>query len=263
LTTDLNADFAAGFGNEEPAVIEPVATPEPEVIETPNEAEAAQAAAPQVETVSLTKEQWESAQAQLQELNRFRETAAKQVDGLSGKLGELNRNLQNVPKPKALNPESFARLKSEYPDLGALLEQSFADAPAAPQKVQGVDPAEVARVAQETAAQQFARLQLELRHEAMEDRHEDWREVVTSPDFEAWRKTLPAEEGERIAATNSPRVLAKAIDQFKASKTAPAVVPAPKKQSARLEAAITPQGKPGRVAPSKSEVDYFKEGFGS
>ena len=255
---DLDADFAAGF--DTPAD-EQAQESSPEVGETPEVVEAAEQAVAAPETVSLTKEQWEATQARLQEFEKFREHTVRQVDGLAGKYGEVNRTLQNIPKASTFKPEAFAKLKAEFPELGEMLESSLSTVSG---QGQAIDPAEIDKRAETIVAQREAKLRLELRQEALADQHEDWKEVVTSDEFEAWRSKQPADYAAKVIASNSPKVVGDAISAFKASKAAPVQQKSSHTNSkARLEAAITPQGSPARGAPSKSEVDYFKEGFGN
>lgn len=261
--TSLSDDFAAGFDDADTPAIERVDNAAPAVIEQPIEApeaaeESAVAAPP--ETVSLTKDEWESTRAQLNELAEFRKQAAKQIDGIAGKYGEVNRTLMNLPKSGSFNPDALARIKSEFPELGEMLEQ-LGTVPAS--NVPAISQEEIDRRISETVAQREERLRTELRHEQLADAHGDWQQVVASNEFEQWRLSQPAAYAEELLKSKSVRVVSEAITKFKASKESPAKpAPAPKSK-ARLEAAITPQGSPSRGAPTKSESDYFKEGFGS
>lgn len=253
---DFNAEFSAGFDSPEAGQEAPTEV----VVDTPEVAEAAEEAVAAPEVVSLTKDEWDATQARLQEFEKFREQTTRQVDGLAGKYGEVNRTLQSMPKGSALKPDSFAKLKAEFPEIGEMLESSLSTitAPAAP----AVDMDEIGRRVQEMQEQREARLRLELRQESLSDAHEDWREVVTSTDFEAWTAKQPKDYADKVIKSNSPKVVADAITAFKASKVVPARV-SNTNSKARLEAAITPQGSPSRGAPSKTEVDYLKEGFGN
>lgn len=267
MTTQENSlsdDFAAGFDDADTPAITHVEQPQPEVIEQPTDApEAAEesAVAEQPVTVSLTKDEWEATRAQLNELAEFRKQAAKQIDGIAGKYGEVNRTLMSLPKSGAFNPEALARIKSEFPELGEMLEQlGPVPASAAP----AISQEEIDRRISETVAQREERLRMELRHEQLSDAHDDWQSVVASKEFEDWRLSQPAAYAEQLLKSTSVRVVSEAITKFKASKESSAkpTPPAPRSK-ARLEAAITPQGSTGRNAPTKSEADYFKEGFGS
>jgi hypothetical protein len=271
---DLSADFASGFDDVTAAPVEHVEQPQPEVIEQPAESpEAAEqsAVAEQPSTVSLTKEEWETARAQLNELAEFRRQAAKQIDGIAGKYGEVNRTLQSLPKAvsPAFNPEIVARLKVDYPELGELFEQAGAAAQAAPAQAPAINQEEIDRRINETVAQREERLRMELRHEMLSDTHEDWKEIVVSPEFEQWRLQQPAEFAEKLIKSHSVKVVADGVSKFKEflkssqQPATPPAPPAPPKRKARLEAAITPQGSPSRGAPTKTEADYFKEGFNS
>lgn len=135
------------------------------------------AVAAQPETVSLTKDEWEAARAQLNELAEFRKQASRQIDGIAGKYGEVNRTLQSLPKAvaPAFNPEVVARLKTDYPELGELLEQANAAPQAAP--APAINQEEIDRRINETVAQREERLRMELRHELLSDAHDDWKRV--------------------------------------------------------------------------------------
>lgn len=270
-TEDLSADFAAGFDAAEPHA--EVISAAPPVVETTKEepGEAATAAAPEPEVVTLTKSEWEETRALVTELSQFRQQATKQFDTLGGKFGEVNRTLQSLPKHRALTSESFAKLKNEYPELGELLAESLAGAPVEAPAAVAIPEEEITRRVTETVAQERERLKEELRaeriNEVLSDAHEDWLEVVRSEGFEAWGKTNPDVWNVLLDAQNpkskDPKFVAKAITDFKESKKPKAPPPAKANAKARLEAAITPQGTPSTGAPAKSELDYFREGYGS
>lgn len=275
-------DFASGFDDKAetpiaapvPAAEEPVAVP----TESPAAGEAAQAVAPGSEAVTLTRAELTALQQRLENAERFHKNVDSRIDTLGGKFGEVNRALQNLPKGSALTPERFARIKAEYPELGPLLEEALLDAsPGAAAMPQ----ADIDKLVQEKLAEMSTPMRKQLMdeikaeavHEKMTDAHADYVEVLKSPEFDEWRQGLSFKRAQEIETSSDPKFVIKAISDFKARNqpalAVPAVpvAPAPSPQTsnvrARLEAAITPQGSPNRGAPSKTEQDYFKEGFTS
>lgn len=273
-TQETMASFAAGFSGEE-SPLETTATStdttDP-VLDDNSEAEAAQAvAAP--EFVTITPDQWSGVQAGLAELENLKRGTRAEFDKLGGKYGEINRAIQQRPAGMKFSKEALADIESEYPDLGSKLKALFADGGEA--TAAAVSPEEIERRVQAQFMPEINRLNQQLASQqidiGMKLHHRDWRQVVASPDFETWRKSLPETEAQQTLESDDVDFAAGQIDKFKAHRqaleekvTAEAARKARQQNgNKRLEAAITPQGTARTGAPTKTTHDHFRDGFKS
>lgn len=283
--------FAAGFDGDETRVIEadPAAgsadQPDAPADDTSaNGAEAAQAvAAP--EFVTITAEQWAGVQSAVADLKELKTGVRTELDKLGGKFGEVNRAMKQRPAGTGISKEALAHLTDEYPELGGHLKNLFIDTPAEGTAQANADATEVDRLVQERTKpvlDSMAKLQELTVDYGMRVHHKDWRKVINSPEFESWRTSLPAAEAHETLNSDDVDFAAGQIDKFKAHQVAAneAAAQAAKAAAAttatqanrtsrtqsgnrRLEAAITPQGTSKTGAPTKTEADYFRDGFKS
>lgn len=272
---DNQAAFAAGFSGEElpPDTTAAGADDADPAIDDKPEAEAAQAvAAP--EFVTITPDQWNSVQSGLAELADLKRGTRAEFDKLGGKYGEINRAIQQRPAGMKFSKEALSEIESEYPDLGAKLKALFTEAGEAPAPAAAINPDEIERRVQERLRPELDRInQLAIQQVdyGMKSYHRDWKQVVASPDFETWRKSLPEAEAMQTLQSDDVDFAAGQIDKFKAHRqtlaekaAADAARKARQQNGAkRLEAAITPQGTAKTGAPTKTEHDYFRDGFKS
>lgn len=264
--------FAAGFSGEESPLEVTAGTDA--VIEETADVEAAQAVATP-EFAAITADQWNSVQSSLAELDNLKKGTRAEFDKLGGKFGEVNRAMQQQrPGGMKISKEAMADLESEYPELGAKLKALFTESGDAPTVAAAVDADEIERRVQERLKPALAHIDKLASQQVdfgMRVYHKDWQQVVASPDFEAWRKSLPEAEAMETLASDDVGFAAGQIDKFKAYRqeladkaTAEATRKARQQNGAkRLEAAITPQGTAKTGALTKTEHDYFREGFKS
>lgn len=265
--------LAAGF-NDEPA---PVEVPQEETKEEVVEEAKPEAVVEEVkpETVSITVDEWKAMQARVAEIDNLKSETTRRVDQALGKYGELNRTIQEIrQKPQggfALSREKLDRLKVDYPELAELLAEGV-QVQESKQEVtaNAVDPEEIKRLAEQTAADKYQELVVKSEMRELGRRHKDWGDVVKSEDFAKWVQTLPAEEAQTLITSTDADEISAGLDRFKEQKAQAesaakaALAKANKQQSAskRLEAAITPTGTAGGP-PSLTERDLFLQGFKS
>lgn len=274
--------FAAGFTDtpqQTEAKPEPVATeqqesaePSTQAVEEPQPEEKAET---QPETVTITAEQWKSVQDKLAEIDSFKERSTRLVDQSFGKIGELNRTLQqlqpmvNKAGGVKLSAASLKRLGTEFPEMAQMLAEDLSEAlGAAPQEEKPVEQKPEVEAAPAVPT-------VEIKHLLSIDKaHPDWRDTIRSEDFNKWGNSLPAGMFESIVTSNDYETVITALDAFKvyqqkqlAAKPRGTEVPAespvpPKKQNVtkRLEAAITPRGT-ASTPSSLTDGDLFRQGF--
>lgn len=278
--------FAAGFDDDNAQAASPpqAEDPQPEAIEAAAAEPEPQPEPEPPQTISVTAEDWKRVQDEINELKTFRGGIRTEFDKLGGKYGEINRALQQRPGGVRVSKDALAKISAEYPDLGPLLAEAFSDDTQAQphQAVPSVTPEEIQRRAQELLQPELkkvADLRVDL---AMSVHHKDWRNVVTSAEFDAWRQTLPYNEALQTLQSEEADFVGGQITKFKAHRqeledkakqaaeaaantAAQSAARAARQQNGqkRLGAAITPQGTARAGAPTKTEQDYFKEGFSS
>lgn len=243
-TEDISGALAQGF-NSVRGIAPPTETPATkaeEVTEAPVEA-VSEAPAPTV-LAGLTEEQVKSLLAKVSSVDQLQ----GEIRRLHGKIGELNGKLTQHPAPAAKPADAPDTTESdllEDPDFAEIskgVERRIAKAVAeVKQSIPSVDVA--AAIAQETA-----RVRQELAEEALEERHEGWKDTVRSDDFALWMQTKAESVRNELASSNSPRVVSKALDEFKAWKES--TVSKKQNNRDRLAAAVTPQGTTVRSGPS-------------
>lgn len=201
----------------------------------------------------------------LEELDKLKERDAK----VFGHLGNLKQQLeefrtrlpQGAPQSAfEVTDEDFAELQTDYPDLAAamknVLNRAFsrgvppADA-GVPEQPGAVSPAAPPAVSRTSDAVAMAQDELTVRHE-------DWREVAASPEFQAWKATLSPARREIAEGSWSVQAVSTLLDEFKAHQ-AQAQQQKQARQS-RLEAAVTPRGRT-QATPAQTQEDAFRAGF--
>lgn len=246
------ASFAAGFDDDTTAT--PTETPaaQQDGTQQPESTEPAQPAEPAPEYVQLTK-------AERDELFALREQATKQFGTAFGKIGGIERRLQelNTGAQVEISQEDIDALKDDFPPLAAALEKvrSLRTLPG------GMDPDKLESLVAERVSKLEQRFELRLLTQA----HPDWQQIDQSPDFKAWVQAQPDEFKQRLVeASNSydSATVSDAMTRFKQSRrtAAPAADPASARRS-RMSAAVTPRGVGGPAAPNPN--DDLMDGFNS
>ncbi len=265
------ADFGAGFADTETKTIEKPTKPEkPEAAATPR-----------------TEEPPEFVQITAKELADIRAAAAKtagydsQLSKVFGTIGQLQKalNEQRAAAEQAAPPaarevkipeDAFAAMRRDFPELAeqteAAIKAALSHLPA------GASDADEERIKRVVLAQVAAR---EIK--ALEEDYPDWRDIVGAvtageqPDpehpFRKWLGTKDAAYQQRINASESAQVLARAIRTFQKEATAAATPPRPaptprdQARAERIRNAVQPRSdSPGGQTP-RTELDEFHAGF--
>lgn len=152
----------------------------------------------------------------------------------------------------AKNPEKWQQLKQDFPEWADAMEEFVAAklgslTPSQP----GLDPKVVEAYVQQQVKQTRAEMQQALEEARVEGKHENWRETVKSPDFQAWFALQPPDTQ---ALANSPlaRDAIRMLDMFQTtrSRSASDIL---QERGARLAAAATTR--PGQTPPPKTMDD--------
>jgi hypothetical protein len=254
LTQDEEAAFDAGFDDDTTAT--PTETPaEQQDTATQPEASTAPAEPAAPEYAQFTK-------AERDELMALREQAQKQFGTAFGKIGGIERTLQqlNSGAQVEIRQEDIDALKDDFPPLAAALEK-VRNLRALPGG--GVDQEQIEALVEQRVAPRLQRMELRL----LSKDHPDWQQVDKDPAFGAWVAAQPDEFKQALAQASQSydsEVVSNAMSMFKQSRKAapapPAADPASARRS-RMSAAVTPRGTGGATAGDSS--DPFLTGFNS
>jgi len=239
-----DADFAAGFDDDTTAT--PTETPAAQQDDTTQGENTEQPAEPVPEYVQLTK-------AERDELFALREQAQKQFGTAFGKIGGIERRLQelNTGAQVEISQEDIDALKDDFPPLAAALEK-VRNLRALPG---GLDPDKLDSMVAERVSKVEQKFELRL----LAKDHPDWKQIDADPAFAAWVASQPDEFKQGLAQASQAydsAVVSEAMTKFKQSRrTAPANTggdPASARRS-RMSAAVTPRGVGGNAAPNATD----------
>ena len=288
VVVEDDLEFEKGYG--EPTVTPPAKTtpetpPEETLEEDPPEEAPPEVAppadpAPEVKYHQLTEDQWAEMQALSTQVTSIRADHAKRLDTAFGKVGGLERTLQQLQQATPagftvdITDDIVAEISEEFPELGKRTLAAFKQFAS---KLKGTGPATVAPV---DTAEVETRLQAEVKSlfvasqiEALDDAHPTWREVTGAPDsktpYREWLTKQPAEYQQKLASTNSATVISNSIDRFtkdaaaaKAAEEAKPKEPPVSTRKQQLAAAAVTKGAGGR-APAATDDDDFEAGYNS
>ena len=240
-----DADFAAGFDDDTTAT--PTETPaaQQDGAGQGDNGEPAQAE-PAPEYVQLTK-------AERDELMGLRDQAQKQFGTAFGKIGGIERRLQelNTGAQVEISQEDIDALKDDFPPMAAALEK-VRNLRALPG---GLDPDKLDSMVAERVSKLEQKLELRL----LAKDHPDWKQIDADPAFAAWVASQPDEFKQGLAQASQAydsAVVSEAMTKFKQSRrTAPANTgsdPASARRS-RMSAAVTPRGVGGNATPNATD----------
>lgn len=269
------ADFESGYANA-PTEKTPPAEEEKPAAEV----------VPEVKYRQITEDEYTALTALSTQIESLRADSTKKIDTAFGKVGGVERTLAALQTATPaghtveVTDDMFGDLKTEFPELGALVEKGIKNLA---KGLKGTAPAAAALDPKQIETAVTSRL-VALQMEALDEDRADWHEVIGAPEsntpYRQWLATQPADYQARLASTNSAAVIAKSITTFEthaAAAAAPAaeaakkaVAEAAKKAAAekvaatrqqRLEAAATPRGAGGHT--SATVEDDFEAGFKS
>lgn len=255
--TDADAQAAAAAAAEEEA-------------RKQAEADAAAKAAP----VTVTKEQFDNLLAAAAKVSELETKLAQTSDKAFGRIGSLQQTIADLKKSattgKPLSAVQLKRLSAEFPEMASLLAEDLKESSAESEAPAGNGQANAldADAIREQTRQEVA---IEYEQQLITARHNDWKDVVNSSEFQQWTAGLRPEAQQLLATTSSSQVFGDAIDAFKsfraaqaeqAAAAAAAANNAHKQRDKRLDAAVTPNGVPasGSVV---DEDEAFLAGFKS
>lgn len=195
------------------------------------------------------------------------ENVKRQLDKANGKIGELNRKLQQAPAPApaaapapAVAPELPAELKqieTDYPEVAAYVKHVLA-AQQPRQEAPPAEPQQPAAAGVEVAAQ-AGQDPMAIELAVMDRMHKGWREKLASQDFNLWLASQQAETQQAFHAANTADSLVDVIgkyDQWSTARAAAANKVAKGQQ--RLQAAVTPSGNASRPQAALTEQEAFE-----
>lgn len=272
--TGASEDALAGVQAGEAA--NEAANPEPELSQTSEVPPSTQAPAPQEPVAEDDPVVFDGFKRS--EMRRFMENAAevdslkRQLDKAHGRIGELNRHVQQIPNqaapaaaptPKVPElPPNLKQVEEDYPDVAAYVralvpQHQF-------QQQQDAPPADVQPpVATGTAqAVQAGPDPMELELALMDRMHSGWREKIASQEFTLWKAAQDAQVQQAFDSAHTADALAAVIgqyDQWAAARAAAADKSA--KGQARLKAAALPSGNAPRPQAEPTEQEAFEAAF--
>ncbi len=188
--------------------------------------------------------------------SRFEEQLGK----AHGKIGELNRTVQELRQPKTAETVHVQEVAGSLEDDDwSEVDELF---PGFAQKVADRARRAAIEAMQESGVgqQQFDHHEI-MRNMAvsvMDATNPGWRETVQSDDFSLWIATQPAELRETFNRTWDVGEFSSIIRGFSESRK-----PAQTRNRQRLEAAITPDARAGVVHRGMTNEQAFKYGFES
>lgn len=248
--SDDDAAFERGFNDVEAPAPAEEPQPEPE---------------PAAEPEPAPEPEFQLTPAQAKELYERSQKFEQQVSKAFGTIGALKQQIDQLkaqPTQAAfkLTADKLKRLHAEFPEMAAMLSEDLNEAMAATPAVQ--TPAQ--NIPREDAEAKFnerlEQLSREKEQKILTVAHRDWPVVVQSPEFNAWKEKLPAEDREQLDNSWDAVFVADKISEFKDWKNK--TVQTTQAKRTRLEAAITPRGNPQRP-PAPSDDDAFVQGFNS
>jgi hypothetical protein len=240
--------FDEGFGAE----TSPTETPGTEATETTTtEAEETTAAPAAPEYVQLTKPELEELRARAALAEELKATHGARFDQVFGKLGGLERALQQGKKVE-IEQSDIDALKDDFPPLAKALEKV--------RELQVVGQP----LDEETLGTTIDR---RVEQRLLTKAHPDWQQLRTTPEWGAYVQALPEAERDALNASWDADVIGSHFAKFKAQREAAKkpTTPAPPPPNpadarrGRMRAAVTPSG--SGTAPATDPQEAFNEGF--
>lgn len=212
------------------------------------------------------------------EMRRFMENAAevdslkRQLDKAHGRIGELNRHVQQIPSQAAPAaapghkvpelPPNLKQVEEDYPDVAAYVRALVPQF----QQQQEAPPADVQPPVATGAAQavQAGPDPMEVELALMDRMHSGWREKIASQEFTLWKASQNAQVQQAFDSAHTADALAAVIGQYDQWATArAAAADKSAKAQARLKAAAVPSGNAPRPQAEPTEQEAFEAAFNS
>jgi hypothetical protein len=214
---------------------------------------------PEAPTVlaGLTEDELKTLLAKAARVDELENQLKTRIDTVFGKIGELNRTLQQQQQSRVqLGPAALKRFSDEFGEEAAkALADDLSEAIGGGS---GFSQEDVGRMFQEYAADFEARSQRDMEERFMTHLVPNWRETVSSNDWTLWLQTLPPEEAEKVINDPTALGLHQSIQRFGTWKEAGQ---RRQQNQSRLASAVSPQGVPSATSPKLSDHDAFVAGF--
>jgi hypothetical protein len=267
-SAEESAGFAASFdearddespANEEQEAVEQ----EAESADSQDDAVEAKAPQPDMPVAGVTGEQLTAMLAKLPEIDKLGDMTSSELRKVHGKIGELNRTLQELQKNSAakgslsLAGKSFKRLNEEFPEIAEILAADLNEAGFAGGSN---DQARLEPLVNERVLQVQEQMQRDMQMNLLKIQHRDYLDVVKGDDFKVWMQTIPVEDQKQINDTWDAMYLGEKISAFKSWRDKRNEGSFSRKE--RLQRAITPKGLQQKAQQSAlSEEDGFRAAF--
>lgn len=247
-------EFESGFSGVRDAI---ATQPEPKVEAQQEQQQEAQETPPASSTVpGVPDEQLRDLLAKASQFDALKDDLAKTRDTLHGKIGELNRTLQELKAtPKGavgrLGKEAFKRVSELNDELAEALGEDLASLP-----TQEVNLDEKLNPRLDALEQQ---LLMKIEQKALLRQHKDFYEQIKTPEFQLWIGQQTPEDQKEFNSSIDSDYLSERMSAF---KTYRASLDKKQDKQRRLEQAVKPQGT--QVAEgTKTAEQEFEEGFRS
>ena len=238
----------------------PTATPE-------KTAEAAPTVVAEPKFAQITEDELNQLRARVASIDEMRGTSEKSFGTAFGKIGGIERALNELRGGGQafgeFSKDDFSELQDAFPELAEMTIQGFNRALAKLKGAPAIDPAKVDELVQLGITTTLQQRELDSQKEAvkaLDADHADWRAVKEKPEFKEWLTAQPTRFQRTYAKTWDADFLSDAFTNFKeaAAKAAPTTTSTTRKD--RLAAAVNPRGTGGHAA-GPSEDDDFDAGF--
>jgi len=200
----------------------------------------------------------------LAKIPQLEEMSTKEIQKVHGKIGELNRTLQELKSKGAgstavrLAEAKFDKLREEYPDLAELLAEDFKglqlEGPAAVSDE--VINAHVEARVQEQVSVVRDELQKQMQVSLLQIQHPDFQVIKDSDEFKVFLQTLPEEERQKVDETWDAMYLSTVFTNFKSWKNER--TKSKEQRQSRLRNALPPKT---NTAPVRSGPMTEEEAF--
>ena len=257
-----DGDFDAGFDGIEQTTT-PVSADDNHNKEVSDGVASTDQAALQPRLAQITEDQFKALMTKAEEVDQIRSDSKRQIDTLAGHLGGMKQLVEGLKQQRgAITPGQLKRVAQDYPELAKALREDLKELGGAAGPGQPVDMADIERRAQAIVAQELPKELVKQEIKILRLYHRDWVDVVRSPEFVNWSRTLAPSDQQRLAG-NDGEFIADKISDFKARpkpKTTTQPASPSNTRQRRLEAAVSPKGTGGH-APAPAAEDDFEAGF--
>jgi len=179
-----------------------------------------------------------------------------------GKIGELNRTLQELKTSGQRQPQQFAPAGEYDEEALTEFESTFPEfAPAVEARARRIAQEVMQQSAQSGQQADPEAISKAVNLAVMDATHKGWRDTIASQDFDLWITAQPDEVRQTYATTWDHNALGEIITKFSSSRRSS--VDRTTKNRQRLESALTPDSRSPRVSHATSDEEAFAAGFES